>query len=730
MKINNKPVTFHFLSKLLVAVLLLTLAGCFSNEVISKNYYILEYYPHSEDPELLREEPLDYSLMIQDSRVARTYDRRQLVRREYGPKIQYSDFDLWGVKLSDIIPNLIDKRLKSYNSFRQVQRGFLKDVPDYQLATSINSIEILDSDNYMKSRLNMEFVLQNAKSGETILRHNVDREKDVRDFTIDTFVQNINDMILDETDNFIEKTYAYFAGDLPSEEAEAVEDDLPPVDFTLIDYFESYEDGAAEGSGLLFLPSLTQSENEEYFQIIDRAKNSIMGRFGEAIPLPKGFYTLRYGSGDESQRMTHENVEIIPRYRTIVEPDWGCLVVDIIDKNRNYAKVLYEIFSMETGESFGSEFPAEEEVGEQDKVWVLKPGNYKITINNEPFNTYSNFTTVQIDANSAKQMTIVVDTDDDGNPLDMVGAGVLEDVFASKDLSNISYTHAIHANLNFNSDNSLDKDEQIYNLIANIQYDNRFEYDNYPYHYTLKSLIEEGVSKSTDTDFRKSSDDIDLRNTFLYYFFANIGFYGRFDLNTHLMRDKVYLEEGEDFVKVSSDNELLEYKQFEDTALELEVKPPIFPFEMKQGLGVNYQVLKQSKANLSLRAGFGFRQEINNDVFNNTTLPYDEIDGIDISGAKQYIELENNTTEGTELSAVANFKLPIDLSYSTNAELLIPFDKEESVSAEWENSFDLRLFKYLSLNYKLKLRNRTSEQDEDYWLTQHSLFLRITYFLR
>ena len=196
------------------------------------------------------------------------------------------------------------------------------------------------------------------------------------------------------------------------------------------------------------------------------------------------------------------------------------------------------------------------------------------------------------------------------------------------------------------------------------------------------------------------------------------------------MSDKVYLEEGEDYVKVSSNNNLIEYKAYQDDKLELEVKPPIFPFEMKQGFGVNYQVLNQSKANLSLRAGFGFRQDINIDVFSSTNLDYDTIDGIDISGAKQYIELENSTTEGTELSAVANFKLPIDLSYSTNAELLIPFDKDETISAEWENSFDLRLFKYLSLNYKLKLRNRISEQNDDYWLTQHSLFLRITYFLR
>lgn len=714
----------------IVAVIFLAiLAGCSFNEVMTRNYYVLEYFSHSEKAELMRDKPLNFSVMVMDSRVSRTYDRRQIVMRSYGPQIRYAEYDLWGVKLDDIIPNLISKRMKNYNSFRQVQREYFKELPDFQISTTINNVELLESDNISRARLNMEFVLKNAKTEELVLLHNVDRERDVLDGSLDTFVQLVNELVLEETDNFITMMYNKLSG----ETIEIVkEEEVVNLDFSLLDYFE---EGTSEGSGLLFMPSLTQVDNEGYYQILDSQGNSTMGRFGEAEALPHGTYTIRYGSGDANQMMIKEGVKIIPRYRQIVEPDWGCLIVDIIDKNRNFSKVSYEVFSMESGESYGSEFPADEAVGEQDKIWVLKPGTYKITINNEPFNTYTNFTTVQVDANKAKQMTIVVDVDDDGNPLDLVGAGVLEDIFDAQAQSKIKYTHAIHANFNFISDNNLDEKEQIYSLTTNVQYDNKFEYDNYPYHYTLKSLIEEGLTKSSDTKFRKSLDDIDIRNTFLYYFFEDIGFYGRYDLNTHLMTNKVYLEDDQDYVKLSSDGDLEKYGTFIDKALDMDINPPIFPLEMRESIGVNYQILNRSKVNLSLRAGFGFRQTFNEDVYgsldpNSSLAQQDSIDGVNVVNADKFIAIENSNTKGTELSAVASFELPIDLSYNTNLEILIPFDEDEPISADWENSFDLRLFKYVSLNYKLNLSNKTPEQGDEYWLTEHSLFLRITYFLQ
>ena len=710
-------------------ILLLLLSACAHNESFSRKYYILEYFNHLEKDELFRDESLPYSVMLLDSRISQTYDRKQIVRRAYGPKIQYSEYDLWGVKLSKIIPDLIAKRMDSYHTFKQVQREFFKELPDYQIMTIINNIEILELENTMQARLSMEFILKTSDREKIIVKHVVNREKNIPDLTVDTFVQNINDLILAETDNFILKIESYFGGE---NEIELLEDSAENIDFSMIDFYDDKD--VSEGSGLLFLPTLTYSENEPYYQIIDSDGNRTMGRFGEAEPLMSGIYSVLYGSGDNYQKIRKDNIEIVPRYKKIIEPEWGCMIVDVIDKSRNYAKVNYEIFSLETGESFGSEFPAEEEVGELDKIWILKPGIYKVVINNEAFNSYTNFTTVQVDENTAKQLTIVVDTDDDGNPLNLVGAGVLEEIYATTDLSHTKYTNAIHANMNFYSNNSINSDQQIYTATANIQYDYNFIYDNYPYHYSLKTLLEEGLTKTTDSEFQKSADNIDARNTFLYYFFEDIGFYGRFDIQTHLISDKVTLADSINYAKFDVDNQLEEYQVYEGEQLELQLTPSILPFKMKEGFGVNYRILKKSKANLSVRAGLGFHQDFNSNVYSYVDLGNegaynDTIDGVVITKANKYVEEDDDITQGTELSLIASFQLPINLSYTTSAEVLIPFQQDETLSFEWENSLDLRLFKYLSLNYKLKLLNKKPEQAEEFLLSEHSLFLRLTFFL-
>ena len=52
------------------------------------------------------------------------------------------------------------------------------------------------------------------------------------------------------------------------------------------------------------------------------------------------------------------------------------------------------------------------------------------------------------------------------------------------------------------------------------------------------------------------------------------------------------------------------------------------------------------------------------------------------------------------------------------------------MAVEWENVFNLKLFKYISLDYKIRLRNKQSEDGNEYIVDRHTLFLRITYFLR
>ena len=706
---------------IVLSLSIIFLFGCMARNIVPRNYFILEYYSHSEKDELKLDEPFDQSVYIEDTKVPRTYNRKQIVVRHFGPRITYSDNNLWGVTLSKIIPNLLKKRLDSYNMFKNTQRELFTSDPDYVIETNINNIEMYISETLYLARLNIDFIYRKKGKEKPLIIHsaNVERVMLKRDF--DTFAQTINEILFDEIDKFTAKIYINNAFD---SKAIITQDRIPlELDPALIEILDSEEDNS--GKGLLLLPAITRTENEPYYKIYDKYGYERSAKIGEALPLMEGTYSIEYGSGNQDQKMTQKNIEIHQRYKTIVEPDWGCLIVEIIDESRNFAKVIYELFDLEDGESFGSEFPAEVELGEQDRVWVLKPGHYKITINNEPFNTYTDFTTVLIEEGSVQKLTIVMETDEEGNPTNMAGAGILEESFLASSLESFKLSSAVHINGNLNSDNELNEDDPTTTITMNSQLENYLIYDKAPLYYNMKSIIDLGVSKTTDTDFRLASDDINIKNTGIYYFIKDLGLYGRFDVNSHFFNETQYSSKEFYYQKFDENGVVLGDSVLSDN---IQTKSSFFPIELKEGFGVNYRILKLSRANLSFRAGFGIRQSFNEDVF-----VYDPsetfVDTADVEHRK-YFGLASTNTTGTELSLVGNFQLPLNLTYSTDADFYFPFDENDEYTFEWENSFNLNLFKHISLDYKFNLEKRGKDSGINYLVREHSLFLRVTYFLR
>ncbi len=697
-------------------VVTILLIGCSAGELITKNYYILEYYAHNEKDSLRQETPIDASALILDADIPRSYSRKQIVIRHIGQRITYSNNELWGIDVSKIMSDLLSIRLNSYNVFKRTQREYWDKRPEYEILTQLHNIELNQSNRISTARLNITFILKKSGSEKQLAVYNKDTEKAIHSNDIDDYVQTINEIFLEETDNFIQKILVQ-QGKIEAQKIteENQSESLKEMQFEIYD-----DESISEGNGLLLLPDLTQTGYDSYYRIIDRHGYEQYARVGEAVPLMSGEYTIYYGSGDETQQMKKENVKIIPRYKQIVEPDWGCLIVDIIDENRNFAKVRYEIFDLETGESYGSEFPAEEEVGEQQKVWMLKPGLYKVTVNSEPFSTYQNFTTVKVEKNKARMLTVVMSLDDDGNPEQMVGAGILGENFLEASQEKLRLNSAIHGNLNFNSDNETDKNIQEYTLNLNGQLENLLIYNLDPFHYSMRNLVKVGVSKETDRNFRLSADEFDLKNTLIYYFLENLGLYIRADVNTHFFSEKYITDENFWAIKKNASDIV------KDSTLtnEFRTKPNFLPLIMKEGMGINFRLLNRSKASLSLRSGLGFRQEFRTNTYNKEDEDFTDSTGVSHFSFK---EQENLITTGTEFSLIGDFELPLGLSYSINADLLLPFAEDEDYSMEWENILNLKLFKYISLDYKLNLENQA---DKDYFITNHSLYLRITYFIR
>ena len=694
------------------------IAGCTAGELSQRNYYVLEYYSHSEKEDLFQSAPFNSSILIYDSVIPQTYNRKQIVLRQFGPKIQYADNDIWGVKLSDVIPDLISKRLDRYGVFKSAAREYLDEIPEFEVHTKINNIELLNSENSNQAKLNMDFFFGSTEAENYLLVHRTEVVKELYGSDFEAFVQKINEVILDETDIFIKKIVYFMETGKRDFDEKPVQDKDEQVLMETI----SFEDGNI-GRGSIYVPALSQSDNEPYFTVIDNDGIPVGStKPGTALSLPGGLYSVEYGSGSEQQKIGKTLIEVIPGFKTIIEPNWGCLIVDIMDQDRDFLKTRYEVFDAETGESYGAEYPAEEELGEQQNIWMLRPGMYKVTINNEPFNAFENFTTVYVKENTIQELSIVVNTEDD--VISLSGAGVLGagDIYDKN--KNLKWTNAIHGNANLNSSNEIDKEKQETTITLNGQLDSKLVYDKSPIHYTMKGLVEIGTTKEPEQDFRISSDEFYIKNTGIYYFMNNLGVYSRLDADSHIFTeyDHPTSESDENYVYTDKDGNVDEY----GTSDKIRTKPSFFPLTLKEGLGINLRVLNMSKASLNVRGGFGLRQNINKAVYVKSGDSKD-IDGVDY---RVYEEQISENIKGIESSLIGVFRLPWNVSYTLDADFLFPFGKDESITMDWENIINVKLFKYVSLDYKLNFRNYILESGEEYIVTDHSLFLRVTYFLK
>ena len=204
----------------------------------------------------------------------------------------------------------------------------------------------------------------------------------------------------------------------------------------------------------------------------------------------------------------------------------------------------------------------------------------------------------------------------------------------------------------------------------------------------------------------------------------NLGLYGRGDVESHLLNEFQYFTEAINYRKKDFGDNIVAYAHNVKT---VQISPSFMPLTLKEGMGLNLRALNNGRSNLNIRVGLGLRQ----DYYNSVYLPSDATE-TDTNGVtyKIWNSRESLNKRGTEISIVGNFQLPFNLTYYTSADFLIPFDKGESTTIDWENVFNIKVFKHISIDDRIRLRNKEDENGKDFLEYRHALFLRLTYFLR
>jgi hypothetical protein len=382
----------------------------------------------------------------------------------------------------------------------------------------------------------------------------------------------------------------------------------------------------------------------------------------------------------------------------------------------------YEIFDAATGDSYGSRVSTSEAFDDARTIWVLAPGHYKVTINNEPFTTLEDFVSIPLAPGSAEELTIVVRTDEDGNPAELLGAGTLGVTPEVEEPGPLTLSSALNGSFSFSATNEEDVEDLQILYVLDAEVDSELRYQLDPIRYELENTLGLGLTSTAAGTLQVASDEFRLRNTFVYSLTPILGLYARADADLNLFPNERRFDAPRDLVR-REDGEIRERL---DRTSSIQTAPPFFPLEFREGAGVNVEALSSADVQVSVRGGFGASQTIREGVFAET----EETLSIEETRYRVFEAQETQTNTGLELAAFAGFLLPLNTTLSTRADVFFPFETFLEPDLSWETTVNTILVNNISLYYRFILSTVETNHDGARLAQSHSLFVRLNYVFR
>ena len=459
------------------------------------------------------------------------------------------------------------------------------------------------------------------------------------------------------------------------------------------------------GKGFLFVPAMTTSRNEPSYQVF-RGENEIASaKPGTGILLAPGSYQVLIGSGTSSQMM-RKTVPIVEGNTTLLNPDWAGLVIDVIDETRTSINESYELFEDGSQENYGLGLGVEEERGEAVDTWLLKPGVYTVVKVGENVTTIRRYSVHLLPGELTRRNLVV-----DSGTNDFIGFYPQRQVQGIGQISkNWKTTWELSGSSLFNtSQHTAGGDRSSISL--SVQVFNRTRYSTKRNFATLRLTLEEGGTKEGSDAFRKSIDKVEFRATYIYRFSQLIGPYLRGVLNTKLFASDVRFDEPRMFAQLDAAGDTLATFL---NATEITLSPSFYPLRLRQGLGINSQLIQSFPLNVDLRFGVGARQTYVSDSF--------ELGGDGSSATR----LRKATSTGLEALLITDARLGRFVDLNSEFDLLVPSRNIDFWVFSWENRWRIFLTSFINLDIVVDFeREETRKRLE----SREQVLLRFSKFL-
>ncbi len=459
------------------------------------------------------------------------------------------------------------------------------------------------------------------------------------------------------------------------------------------------------GKGFLFVPAMTAPREEPNYQVFQGGKEVASKKPGTGVLLPPGSYQILIGSGSGYQMMK-KSLPIVEGWTTLLKPDWAGLVIDVIDETRTSINETYELFGEESQENYGLGRGVEEERGEGVNTWLLKPGVYNVVKVGDNVTTTRRFS-VRLMPGELTRFNLVIDSGTN----DFVGFYPQRQLQGTGRISPTwKATWELSGSTQFNtSQNRGTGDDRSVSL--SVQVFNRSRYRTEKNFAALRLILEEGGTKVGSAAFRKSIDKFELRATYIYRLSRRIGPYLRGVLNTKLFATDQPFDEPRDFAKLSAAGDTL---ALEPGAQEVTLSPSFFPLRLRQGIGINSQLIQSFPLNVDLRFGLGARQTYVSDSF--------ELSGDENSATK----LTTSTSIGLEALLITGARIGRFVDLNSEVDLLVSSRRIDSWVFSWENRWRIFLTSFINLDIVADIeRDETRKQFQ----ATEQVLLRFSKFL-
>ncbi|MBN1578012.1 MAG: hypothetical protein JW913_15740 [Chitinispirillaceae bacterium] len=368
----------------------------------------------------------------------------------------------------------------------------------------------------------------------------------------------------------------------------------------LTEQMSSDKSSVPMGMGGIFVPRFTESNDEPDVEIMTADGISIKGgEPGRTYSVEPGKYYVLIGSGSHRQRLVRQ-VEVIESKTTPVMPDWSGLTIETVDSTTIAFRGEYELLRIDEFEPYGRGFGADPELGEKAKTWILKPGTYKILGRGEGYNNLRNFITVRLLPGELVNVLLIQ------RPTDMaiISGGTVDVTPGKRIASHWKYGVNIGGNLQFTGEVDRKVEQNALNSVLSLRTGLWLRYNRLPFEWESNLLLDEGLNLS-ETDFKNvitAPDDFRIISLYIYRFLSWAGPYGRTELRTNLLPNRIKLDETKKEFCILNRNSTID--RF-DSSTSFRNEPSFCPLKLDVDVGANVDMVNLRFLEFKLRGGVG-----------------------------------------------------------------------------------------------------------------------------